>query len=72
MASEKTNMTSSTERVEHIDAVEVVHTDVTVNVVDRNAIGGDYEQMSDDYFKSIQFIGTVIAVYAGSICACLG
>ena len=65
-------MTPSAERVAHVDAVEVVHTDGTVNLVDPHAIGGDYEQMPEGYFRSMHFIGTVIAVCTGSICAYLG
>ena len=37
IATVKTNMTPSAERVAHVDAVEVLHTDGTVNLVDPHA-----------------------------------
>lgn len=40
--------------------MKVVHTDGTVDYVDSNAIGGDAAEMPEGYFKSIQFIGTVV------------
>ena len=69
MATEKVEVASSTD---HIEAVKMVHTDGTVDIVDTHAIGGELHQMPKGYFRSIQFIGTVIAVCTGSICAYLG
>ncbi|KAH3999819.1 hypothetical protein HBI81_086880 [Parastagonospora nodorum] len=65
----------ATEKVEiakHVEAVETVHTDGTVDLVDTHAIGGELEEMPPGYFRSAQFIGTVVAVCTGSTCAYLG
>lgn len=72
MASEKVELASSTEHAEHVEAVETVHADGTVDLVDTHAIGGELEEMPPGYFRSLQFIGTVVAVCTGSICAYLG
>lgn len=72
MASEKVEMASSSEHTEHVEAVKTVHTDGTVDMVDTHALGGELAEMPPGYFRSIQFIGTVIAVCTGSICAYLG
>lgn len=69
MAHDQVEVASSTE---HIEAVKFVHTDGTVDNVDTHAIGGELEEMPKGYFRSIQFIGTVVAVCTGSICAYLG
>lgn len=66
MATEKAEMTK------HVEAVETMHTDGTVDLVDTHAIGGELEEMPPGYFRSAQFIGTVVAVCTGSICAYLG
>lgn len=71
MASEKVE-TASSEHHEHIDAVKTVHKDGTVDLVDTHAIGGDLNEMPKGYFRSLNFIGTVVAVCTGSICAYLG
>jgi hypothetical protein len=72
MATEKVDLVSSTGHADHIEAVETVHTDGTVDMVDAHAIGGDLNEMPNGYFRSVQFIGTVIAVCTGSMCAYLG
>ena len=72
MAANKTNVTPGVATVDPVDAVETVHTDGTVNLVDTHALGGDDEQMPMGYFRSKQFIGTVIVICTGSICAYLG
>lgn len=40
--------------------LRVVHTDGTVNYVDNKAVGGAVESMPKGYFRSPQFIGTVL------------
>jgi hypothetical protein len=72
MATEKVERASSTAHAEHVEAVETVHKDGTVDMVDTHAIGGDLDEMPKGYFRSVQFIGTVVAVCTGSICAYLG
>lgn len=72
MPSEKIDAASSTEQHESVEAIKQVHTDGTVDMVDTHAIGGELEEMPAGYFRSIQFIGTVVAVCTGSICAYLG
>ncbi|KAI8627941.1 trichothecene efflux pump [Xylariaceae sp. FL1651] len=52
--------------------VKVVHTDGTIDYVDRNAVGGDAAEMPDGYFTSPQFIGTVLGQCFGNICAYVG
>jgi hypothetical protein len=69
MATDKVEMSSSSD---HVEAVKTVHTDGTVDMVDTHAIGGELEEMPKGYFRSVNFIGTVIAVCTGSICAYLG
>ncbi|KAF1981886.1 fungal trichothecene efflux pump [Aulographum hederae CBS 113979] len=49
-----------------------VHADGTVDVVDAQAIGGNLEDLPPGYYTSVNFIGTVVAVSLGSICAYLG
>lgn len=39
---------------------KVVHADGTVDYVDAQAIGGELEAMPQGYFRSPQFIGTVV------------
>ncbi|KAK7191532.1 hypothetical protein DPSP01_011049 [Paraphaeosphaeria sporulosa] len=58
--------------IEDVHVVKKVHADGHVDLVDAHAIGGAFEEMPDGYFWSIQFIGTVVAVCCGSICAYLG
>ncbi|KAI5458995.1 trichothecene efflux pump [Mariannaea sp. PMI_226] len=56
-----------------VDETEkVVHADGTVDYLDAKAIGGDVGDMPHGYFRSAQFVGTVIAQCLGSICAYLG
>jgi hypothetical protein len=40
--------------------VQTVHQDGSVDFEDRNALGGALHQMSDGYFRSVQFVGIVI------------
>ena len=68
-AADQVEIASSTE---HVEAVKTVHTDGTIDLVDTHAIGGELAQMPAGYFRSVQFIGTVVAVCTGSICAYLG
>lgn len=42
------------------NALKVVHTDGTVDYVDNKAVGGDAAEMPEGYFRSAQFIGTVV------------
>jgi hypothetical protein len=72
MATEKVELASSTSHAEHVEAVETIHADGTVDMVDTHAIGGELDEMPKGYFRSVQFIGTVVAVCTGSICAYLG
>lgn len=72
MVTEKVEVMSATEHSERVEAVKTVHTDGTVDLVDTHAIGGELEEMPPGYFRSLNFIGTVIAVCTGSICAYLG
>ncbi|KAK7430669.1 hypothetical protein QQZ08_002713 [Neonectria magnoliae] len=51
---------------------KVVHADGTIDYLDAEAVGGEYDQMPKGYFLSPQFIGTVTAQCLGSICAYLG
>jgi hypothetical protein len=69
MASEKVETSSS---IDHVEAVKTVHTDGTVDLVDTHAIGGELEEMPKGYYRSLNFLGTVLAVCMGSICAYLG
>ena len=81
MAEEKSTavMTESLEKnavgmthIEDVHVVKKVHADGHVDLVDAHAIGGALEEMPKGYFWSIQFIGTVTAVFTGSICAYVG
>ncbi|KAF2644786.1 fungal trichothecene efflux pump [Massarina eburnea CBS 473.64] len=60
------------EDIKDVHVVKKVHADGHVDLVDTHAIGGNFEEMPKGYFLSAQFIGTVIAVCCGSICAYLG
>lgn len=44
----------------------------TVDYVAKEIVGGDLEEMPKGYFMTPQFIGTVVATCAASICAYLG
>lgn len=72
MVNEKVEITSASDHTQHVEAVKTVHTDGTVDLVDTHAIGGELEEMPKGYYRSLNFIGTVIAVCMGSICAYLG
>jgi hypothetical protein len=43
-----------------VEVVQTVHQDGTVDYVDTHAVGGDLAQMPEGYYRSIQFVGTVI------------
>ncbi|KAI0174313.1 trichothecene efflux pump [Pestalotiopsis sp. NC0098] len=60
--------TSETRR----NALKVVHTDGTINYVDNKAVGGDSAEMPEGYFRSVQFIGTVVAQCLANNVAYLG
>ena len=49
-----------TKQIEHFDVVETKHVDGTVDLVDARAVGGDLDQMPAGYYRSPQFIGTVV------------
>ncbi|KAF2733064.1 fungal trichothecene efflux pump [Polyplosphaeria fusca] len=70
--SNEKNDAESTSHVEDVHVVKKVHADGTVDLVDAHAIGGAAENMPKGYYWSLNFIGTVIAVCCGSICAYLG
>ncbi|KAF2836149.1 fungal trichothecene efflux pump [Patellaria atrata CBS 101060] len=72
MRNEKVDSASSAEHVEYVDAVKTVHADGHIDMVDTHAIGGELNEMPKGYYTSVSFIGTVIAVCTGSICAYLG
>ncbi|KAL3444200.1 fungal trichothecene efflux pump [Aspergillus insuetus] len=50
----------------------VVHTDGTVDYIDADAIGGEMQDMPKGYFRSLPFLGTVLAQCLGSIVAYMG
>lgn len=58
--------------IEDTHVVKKVHADGHVDLVDTYAIGGALDEMPKGYYWSVQFIGTVVAVCCGSICAYLG
>ncbi|KAI0837723.1 hypothetical protein F5Y06DRAFT_297151 [Hypoxylon sp. FL0890] len=58
---------SSTQSSNQGEDVKVVHTDGTINYVDRDAGGGDAAKMPDGYFTSPQFIGTVLVATAWTL-----
>ena len=63
MAANEKTMGSQMEKLEHVkdvDFVEKVHGDGTVDKVDKRAIGGDLDELPPGYFRSPQFIGTVV------------
>ncbi|KAL4812506.1 fungal trichothecene efflux pump [Aspergillus spinulosporus] len=63
---------SSVKTVDSKAAQAVVHADGTVTYVDVHAIGGDVQDMPKGYFRSLPFLGTVLAQCLGSIVAYLG
>ncbi|KAK7947107.1 uncharacterized protein PG986_011428 [Apiospora aurea] len=60
---------TTSERAERV--VEKTHIDGTVDYVSADVIGGDVENLPAGYFRSPQFIGTVVATCTASICAYL-
>lgn len=77
MAAEKGAMADVTsnnshEHAEKVEVVKNVHADGTIDMVDAHAIGGDLAQMPPGYYRTPQFIGTVVAICMASICAYLG
>lgn len=65
-------MTKKQENIDDVHVVKKVHADGTVDLIDAHAIGGAVEKMPKGYYYSPQFVGTVVAVCLGSICAFLG
>ena len=55
-----------------LQVVRTVHTDGTVDFVDKHAVGGNFEEMPKGYYTSYQFILTFVAICLASICAYLG
>ncbi|KAK8102197.1 hypothetical protein PG984_015343 [Apiospora sp. TS-2023a] len=51
--------------------VEKTHIDGTVDYVSADVLGGEVTELPAGYFRSAQFIGTVVATCTGSICAYL-
>lgn len=39
---------------------KVVHTDGTIDYIDARAVGGHVKEMPEGYFRSYNFIGTVV------------
>ncbi|KAK8024611.1 trichothecene efflux pump [Apiospora rasikravindrae] len=60
---------ATSERAERV--VEKTHIDGTVDFVSADVLGGDVENLPAGYFRSPQFIGTVVATCTASICAYL-
>nr|OQO23436.1 hypothetical protein B0A51_10297 [Rachicladosporium sp. CCFEE 5018] len=54
------------------DRIEQVHADGTVDFVAQEAVGGELVNMPKGYYRSPQFIGTVVATCLASMCAYLG
>ncbi|CAG9947642.1 unnamed protein product [Clonostachys rosea f. rosea IK726] len=54
------------------ERAKVVHADGTIDYVDAHALGGEVDVMPPGYFRSPQFIGTVMAQCFASICGYLG
>ena len=48
------------EKMGDVEVVQTVHQDGTVDYVDTHAVGGDLAQMPEGYYRSVQFVGTVI------------
>ncbi|KAH8658641.1 fungal trichothecene efflux pump [Tricladium varicosporioides] len=71
-SSEKSIGVAHTEHRGDVDVLKTVHADGEIDYVDTHALGGELDQMPAGYFYSYQFIGTVVAVCAASICAYLG
>ncbi|KAL4951852.1 fungal trichothecene efflux pump [Aspergillus filifer] len=63
---------SDASKQENPSARAVVHADGTVTYVDVQAIGGEMEDMPKGYFRSLPFLGTVLAQCLGSIVAYMG
>ncbi|KAL4926323.1 trichothecene efflux pump [Aspergillus undulatus] len=63
---------SNARKYERASVQAVVHTDGTVTYVDVHAIGGEMEDMPKGYFRSLPFLGTVLAQCLGSIVAYMG
>ena len=60
MTTEKSDTAIHAEHMGDVDVIETVHQDGTIDFVDTHAIGGELDQMPAGYFRSIQFIGTVV------------
>lgn len=51
---------------------KTVHEDGHVDLVDKKAIGGEFQTMPKGYYTSMSFVMTFIAMCLASICAYLG
>jgi len=47
-----------------MDAVKTKHEDGTVSFAGRAALGGGLEEMPKGYFRSVQFVGTVVVTFS--------
>lgn len=62
----------STTATKGLHVVETVHADGIVDLVDAHAVGGDFQEMPDGYYRSWSFILTFVAICLASMCAYLG
>jgi hypothetical protein len=60
MATDEKSLAVHQEKMGDVEVVQTVHQDGTVDYVDTHAVGGDLSQMPEGYYRSIQFVGTVI------------
>jgi hypothetical protein len=65
---EEKDISGHHEQLNGLTVVEAVHTDGTVDYVDAHAIGGDISAMPEGYYRSPQFIGTVVVCFLISSC----
>lgn len=58
----KDQQANTVEKLEDTDVYveKVVHTDGTVDYIDRSAVGGEYDELPRGHFRSPSFIGTVV------------
>jgi hypothetical protein len=54
------------------ETAQVVHADGTVDIIDAHALGGEVDVMPPGYFRSAQFIGTVVVRIRSALCITLG
>ena len=60
MADTEKTMDTKIQHIDDIDTVERVHVDGTVDLIDTKAIGGEVDELPAGYFRTPQFIGTVL------------